>query len=248
MDRLIYTAMTGARHILDQQATTSNNLANATTVGFRAQIDAFRAVPVVSEGMPTRAFVVDNTVGADFRPGPLETTGRPMDVAIRGEGWFAVQSPDGSEAYTRNGSFKVSENGLLQTSGGLTLQSEGGGPIAVPPNTEISISADGTVSGIDASQVQAGPTNIIGRLKLVNPDVAGLVRGDDGLFRQQSGEPAAADPAVRVADGCLELSNVNPVDAMVNMITLARSFETQMSLLKNAENNAAKAAQILALN
>ncbi|QBE64829.1 flagellar basal-body rod protein FlgF [Pseudoduganella lutea] len=247
MDRLIYTAMTGARHILDQQATTSNNLANATTVGFRAQLDAFRAVPVVSEGMPTRTFVVDNTVGSDFRAGPMETTGRPMDAAIRGEGWFTVQSADGSEAYTRNGSFKVSENGLLQTSNGLTLQGEGG-PIAVPPNTEISIAADGTVSGIDASQVQAGPSNIIGRLKLVNPPVAGLVRGDDGLFRQQSGEPAAADQAVRVADGCLELSNVNPVDAMVNMITLARSFETQMSLLKNAENNAAKAAQILALN
>jgi flagellar basal-body rod protein FlgF len=247
MDRLIYTAMTGARHILDQQATTSNNLANATTVGFRAQLDTFRAVPVVSEGLPTRSFVVDNTVGADFRAGPMETTGRPMDAAIRGEGWFAVQSADGSEAYTRNGSFKVSENGLLQTSNGLTLQGENG-PIAVPPNTNISISGDGTVSGIDASQVQAGPTNIIGRLKLVNPPVAGLVRGDDGLFRQQSGEPVAADPAVRVADGCLELSNVNPVDAMVNMITLARSFETQMSLLKNAENNAAKAAQILALN
>jgi flagellar basal-body rod protein FlgF len=247
MDRLIYTAMTGARHILDQQATTSNNLANATTVGFRAQLDASRAVPVVSEGLPTRTFVVDNTVGSDFRAGAMETTGRPLDVAIRGEGWFAVQSADGSEAYTRNGSFKVSENGQLQTASGLTLQGEGG-PIAIPPNTTVAIGADGTVSGIDASQVQAGPTNVIGRLKLVNPPVAGLVRGDDGLFRQQSGEPAAAAPAVRVADGVLENSNVNPVDAMVSMITLARSFETQMSLLKNAENNAAKAAQILALN
>ncbi|QGZ39257.1 flagellar basal-body rod protein FlgF [Pseudoduganella flava] len=247
MDRLIYTAMTGARHILDQQATTSNNLANATTTGFRAQLDTFRAVPVVSEGLPTRTFVVDNTIGADFRAGPIETTGRAMDVAVRGEGWFAVQSADGSEAYTRNGSFKVSENGLLQTSNGLTLQGENG-PIAIPPNTDVAISADGTVSGIDTNQLQPGPANVLGRLKLVNPPVAQLVRGDDGLFRQQSGQVAQADPAVRVADGCLEGSNVNPVDAMVNMISLARSFETQMSLLKNAENNAAKASQILALN
>ncbi|TWI64578.1 flagellar basal-body rod protein FlgF [Pseudoduganella lurida] len=247
MDRLIYTAMTGARHILDQQATTSNNLANATTTGFRAQLDAFRAVPVVSEGLATRTFVVDSTVGSDYRAGAMETTGRALDVAIRGNGWFSVQSTDGSEAYTRAGAFKVSENGLLQTAGGLTLQGENG-PIAIPPNTNVAIGADGTVSGIDQNQLQGGPTNVIGRLKLVNPDVAGLVRGDDGLFRQQSGLPANPDPTVRVADGVLEGSNVNPVDAMVNMISLARSFDTQMSLLKNAENNAAKATQILALN
>ncbi|GGC23595.1 flagellar basal body rod protein FlgF [Pseudoduganella buxea] len=247
MDKLVYTAMTGARHILDQQATTANNLANATTNGFRAQLDTFRAVPVVAEGLPTRTFVVGNTVGADYRAGPIETTGRPLDVAVRGEGWLAVQSTDGSEAYTRAGGLKISENGLLQTSGGLTLQGENG-PIAVPPNMEVNIAADGTVSGIDTSQTQPGPANVLGRIKLVNPPTAGLVRGDDGLFRQTSGEVAQADQGVRLADGCLEGSNVNPVDAMVSMIALARSFDTQMSLLKNAENNAAKASQILALN
>ncbi len=247
MDRLIYTAMTGARHILEQQATTSNNLANVTTTGFRAQLDSFRAVPVVSEGLPTRTFVVDSTVGADFRAGPIETTGRATDVAVRDQGWIAVQSADGSEAYTRNGSLKVSENGLLQTQSGLTLIGDTG-PIAIPPNTEVAIGADGTVSGIDTNQLQPGPTNVLGRIKLVNPPTSGLVRGDDGLFRQQSGQPAAADATVRLADGCLEGSNVDPVDAMVDMIALARSFDTQMSLLKNAENNAAKATQILALN
>jgi len=246
MDRLVYTAMTGARHILDQQATTANNLANATTTGFRAQIDSFRAVPVVSEGLPTRTMVVDNTVGHDFRQGAMQTTGRPLDVAIRNEGWLSVQSADGSEAYTRNGSLRVSENGILQTTSGQMLIGENG-PIAVPPNTEISIAADGTVSGIDTQQTQPGPANILGRIKLVNPDVKGLERGDDGLFRNKSGLPADPDVGVRLADGVLEGSNVNPIDAMVNMIALARSFDTQMSLLKNAENNAAKATQILAL-
>ena len=247
MDRLVYTAMTGARHVMDQQATVSNNLANASTTGFRAQLDTFRAVPVVSDGLPTRAFVVDNTIGADYRAGPIETTGRPLDVAIRDQGWLAVQSADGSEAYTRNGSLKVNENGLLQTSGGQAVIGDGG-PISVPPNSDINIASDGTVSVISHDSQQPGPANTIGRIKLVNPDNKGLVRGDDGLFRQTDGTPAQNDPNVRLVDGSLEGSNVNPVDSMVNMITLARSFEMQMSLMKNAENNAAKATQILALS
>lgn len=247
MDKLIYTAMTGARHILDQQASTANNLANVSTTGFRAQLDSFRAVPVVSQGLPTRSFVLDSVVGTDFSSGPIQTTGRPMDIALRGEGFIAVQSSDGSEAYTRNGSLQVSQNGLLQTSSGHTLQGENG-PIAIPPNMEIAIGADGTVSSIDTSQTQPGPANVLGRIKLVNPDTAQLGRGSDGLFRLKSGQPADPDATVRVVDGSLEGSNVNPVDAMVDMIALARSFDTQMSLLKNAENNAAKATQILALN
>jgi flagellar basal-body rod protein FlgF len=245
MDRLIYTAMTGARHVLDQQATVSNNLANATTNGFRAQIDSFRAVPVVAEGLNTRAFVVDSTVGSNFSTGPMQTTGRPLDIAIREQGWFAVQSADGSEAYTRNGSLRVNENGLLQTTSGQNLIGEGG-PIAVPPDTNITIASDGTVSTV-STEFQPGPSNVLGRLKLVNPPTAGLLRGDDGLFRQADGTPAQNDPAVRIVDGVIEGSNVNPVDSMVNMISLARQFEMQMSLLKNAENNAAKATQILAL-
>ena len=246
MDRLIYTAMTGARHVMEQQATVSNNLANATTTGFRAQLDTFRAVPVVSEGLSTRAFVVDSTVGADMRAGAIQTTGRALDVAIRDQGWFAVQSADGSEAYTRNGSLKISENGLLQTSSGQTLQGDGG-PIAIPPDTTVSIAGDGTVSTI-STDFKPGPANVLGRIKLVNPDPKSLVRGDDGLFRLNTGVVAENDPNVRVVDGALEGSNVNPVDSMVNMISLARSFEMQMSLMKNAENNAAKATQILALS
>lgn len=245
MDRLIYTAASGAKHILEQQATTSNNLANLSTTGFRAQLDTFRAVPVVSEGLPTRAFVVDNTVGADFTAGPLQVTGRDLDVAVKGQGWIAVQMQDGTEAYTRNGALQVSPNGILQTANGQTVMGEGG-PIAVPPNTTVSIGKDGSVAAL-ATDSKPATTTIVGRLKLVNPDQKQLVRGDDGLFRMNDGSSAQADPAVTVAGGALEGSNVSAVDSMVNMISLARSLETQMSLLKNAENNAAKATQILAL-
>lgn len=246
MDRLIYTAMTGAKHILEQQATTAHNLANAATTGFRTQIDSFRAVPVIGEGLPTRAFVVDATVGADFTPGPLQQTGRELDVALSGAGWLAVQLEDGTEAYTRNGSLKLSENGLLQTQAGLNVQGDGG-PISVPPDVAISIGKDGTVSAISGGNTP-GVTTVLGRLKLVNPPAESMTRGDDGLFRVADGTPVEADAGVSVVGGMLEGSNVNVVDAMVNMISLARQFEIQQSLLKNAENNAAKASQILALN
>ena len=247
MDRLIYTAASGAKHILEQQATTSHNLANVTTTGFRAQVDAFRAVPIVGEGiLPTRAFVVDSTVGADFSSGPLQATGRELDVAVRGKGWIALQMPDGTEAYTRNGALQMNQNGLLLGTGGHAVQGDGG-PITVPPEVTVAIGGDGTISTI-ASTTKPGAPTVLGRLKLVNPPEADLVRSDDGLFRLKSGAAAPADPNVAVIGGSLEGSNVSPVDAMVNMIALARSFDTQMSLLKNAENNAAKATQILALN
>ncbi len=246
MDRLIYTAASGAKHILEQQATTSNNLANVNTTGFRAQLDVFRAVPVQSEGLPTRAFVVNSTPAADFSAGALQVTGRDLDVAVKGQGWLAVQMADGTEAYTRNGSLQTSQNGLLTTAGGATIAGEGG-PITIPPDVTVTVGGDGTISTISTTD-QPAAANILGRLKLVNPPTENLVRGDDGLFRLKDGGAAQADPAVRVAGGALEGSNVSAIDSMVNMISLARSFETQMSLLKNAENNAAKATQILALN
>jgi flagellar basal-body rod protein FlgF len=173
-------------------------------------------------------------------------TGRDLDVAIKGKGWLAVQMPDGSEAYTRNGALQMNPNGMLQSAGGHTIAGDGG-PITVPPEVTVAIGGDGTISTI-ATTTKPGAPTVLGRLKLVNPPEADLVRGDDGLFRLKSGAAAPADPAVAVAGGALEGSNVSPVDAMVNMIALARSFETQMSLMKNAENNAAKATQILALS
>jgi len=246
MDRLIYTVASGTKHIMEQQATTSNNLANVSTTGFRAQLDSFRAVPVQSDGLPTRAFVVDNTVGSDYSAGALQATGRDLDVAVKGKGWIAVQMADGTESYTRNGAFQVSPNGILQTASGLTVAGEGG-PITIPPDVRVAVGSDGTVSTLSTTTVPAAPT-VLGRLKLVNPNEADLVRGDDGMFRLKDGSSAQADPTVGVVGGALEGSNVSAVDSMVSMITLARSFETQMSLLKNAENNAAKATQILALN
>lgn len=246
MDRLIYTAMTGAKHIMEQQATVSHNLANVSTTGFRAQLDSFRAVPVQGGELPTRAFVVDATVGADFTGGSLQLTGRSLDAAIQGSGWFAVEKPGGGEGYTRNGNFKIGEGGLLQTQDGQNVVGESG-TITIPPDVSVAIGVDGTVSTIPTAGT---PNNvqILGKLKLVNPPDANMVRGDDGMFKTKDGTTPDADPTVTVAGNTLESSNVNVVDAMVKMISLGRQFEMQMKALTDAENNASKATQILTIS
>ena len=242
MDRLIYTAMTGAKGTMDQQAAVAHNLANATSTGFRAELHKLRAVEVQTDAMRTRSFTVDASVANNFDQGALQRTGRAYDVALQGKGWLAVQMPDGSEAYTRNGSLDVSANGILQTHDGKPVLGYGG-PVTIPPDNEITIGADGSIS---ASQPdQPGVVNVVAQLKLVNPPEADLVRGDDGLFRVRGGAPAQADPNVRVAGGYLEGSNVNVVDQMVQMISLARQFEMQTRMLSTAEQNDRAAAQVL---
>lgn len=245
MDRLIYTAMSGAKHLLEQQAVVAHNLANANTTGFRAELSAFRAVPVVGEGADTRAFVVDSTVGADLSPGVIQQTGRPLDVAVRGRGFIAVQTADGEEAYTRNGNFHVGENGMLQTRDGLTVIGDGG-PVAIPPDTALNIAPDGTISTVPTSGAVSAVATV-GRIKLVDPEVAVLIRGDDGLFRLREGGQADAEASVQLTSGALESSNVNVVEAMVSLIENARQYDMQMKMLSNAESNSREATSILSI-
>jgi flagellar basal-body rod protein FlgF len=246
MDRLIYTAMTGAAHTLNQQAAVAQNLSNVNTPGYRAAINTFRAVPLVGEGLPTRTFVVDSTAGADFSPGVMQSTGRSLDVALSGPGWIAVQLADGSEAYTRNGSLQLTPEGVLQTRNGLNVAGDAG-PITIPPDTEVSVAKDGTISTVPSGS-KPSQVVVVGRMKLVNPPENMMVRGDDGLFRSKDGNAADADVNVTVSSGNLEGSNVNSIEAMVNMITLARQFDMHMKMLQSADNNASKATSILSVN
>lgn len=243
MDRLIYTTMTGAKHVLEQQAVTAHNLANANTTGFRAEMNAFRSVPVVSDGMNTRSFVVETTVGADLTPGIMQQTGRPLDVAVQGQGFIAVQLADGSEAYTRNGNLQISANGQLQTRDGNDVMGDGG-PIAIPPEVAVSIAPDGTVSTVPTTGVPNAVATL-GRIKLVNPEERDIVRGGDGMFRMRAGGAAEADANVQLVSATLEGSNVNVVQAMVNMIENARQFDMQMKMMQNAESNARQASSVL---
>jgi flagellar basal-body rod protein FlgF len=241
MDRLIYTSMTGAKHLLYRQDTLAQNLANANTTGYRADTVALRAVPARGDAAGTRVFTVETTTGSDFTSGPMTATGRNLDVAVQGSGWIAVQTPEGEEAYTRNGSLQIGTDGTLQLPNGLAVLGDGG-PITIPPDTRVSVAPDGTVS---VTAPGSATVNAVGRLKLVDPPQDELVKGLDGLFRLKSGEPAEADTKVRVAEGTLEGSNVNVVEAMIGMIAASRQFETQMKLLQSAEQNEQSAASLL---
>jgi flagellar basal-body rod protein FlgF len=241
MDRMIYTSMSGAKATMQRQDTLANNLANVSTVGFRAELQAFRSVPIQGSGASTRAFSLETTPGYDATPGAITSTGRNLDVAVKGNAWLTVQGLDGTEAYTRNGALDKLPDGTLVTYGGLPVMGDGG-PIQVPPDTQVSIGADGTVSAKDAK----GKTNTIGRLKLVTPEVP-LTRGTDGLFRAADGD-LPADTTARLQDGALEGSNVSAVETMVSMISAARQFEAQMKMLQTAEGNEKSASQLLSVN
>lgn len=243
MDRLIYTSMTGAKATMTQLSAVANNLANVSTTGFRSELHRLRAVPVQSQALPTRAFVVDSTVGADFTPGTVAHTGNPLDVAITGKGWLAVTAADGNEAYTRAGDLTLDENGVLRTQSGLEVVGDGG-QLAIPPDNVVEIGSDGTVSTVPLTGSR-NAANPVGRLKLVNPPEDQMVRGGDGLFRLTSGQPADADETVRVSGGYLEGSNVNMIEQMVSMISLQRNYELHIRMLSGSQENDKAATQVL---
>jgi flagellar basal-body rod protein FlgF len=231
---------------MERQATVSHNLANASTTGFKAQLDAFRALPVYGPGANTRAFVMDTEAGTDFGYGSIQSTGRPLDVAVNGKGWIAVQGRDGREAYTRDGNIQLNPNGVMQTRDGLNLVGEAG-PLTIPPNSQVAIAPDGTVSVVPEDGTP-NAVNIVGRIKLVNPPEKEIVRGLDGLFRQKNGQPAAADADVFLAPASLESSNVSAVESLVSMMTHTRHFETQIKLIQTAEGMFRELGQIISMS
>jgi flagellar basal-body rod protein FlgF len=239
MDRLIYLSMAGAKATLQRQDTLANNLANASTTGFRAEMQAFRAVPVRGDGASTRVYALESTVGADMRSGPVQSTGRSLDVAMQGNAWLALQSLDGTEAYSRAGALQVNPDGQLVTPSGLPVLGDGG-PITVPANAAVEIAADGSIT----TTVPGARPQQAGRLKLVEPEGA-LTRGTDGLFRAADGADLTASPTARLQSGSLEGSNVSPVETMIAMITAARQFEQQLKMLQGAEQRDQGAARLL---
>ncbi len=245
MDRMLYIAMTGAKQNVYAQAINNNNLANASTTGFRSDFATFRSMPVFGEVIPARAYSMAERPGTNFVNGPVNSTGRSLDVAVAGEGWLAVQASDGKEAYTRAGDLQVTATGLLTGPSGLPVLGDGG-PITIPAASTIQIGNDGTLSILPEGAV-AGQETVVGRLKLVNPDFKELYKGDDGLMRLKSGDAAPADAQVRLISASLEGSNVNVAEALVNMIDLQRQFEMQVKMMQNADKNSEYASQMMRL-
>jgi flagellar basal-body rod protein FlgF len=235
--------MSGAKETLRAQTANSYNLANVSTVGFRADLSAFQSQQVQGAGLPSRAYATDGTVGWDAGSGTVEQTGRNLDVAVQGQGWIAVQSPEGSEAYTRAGDLRVDPNGQLTTAAGYPVLGDSG-PIAVPPYASISVGHDGSIAIVPLGQTPQ-TIAVCGRIKLVNPPSDSLERTDGGLFRLQSGGDAPADATVQLVPGALESSNINTAAAMTNMIELARSYDLQLKSIKSAEDNDASSTKLL---
>ncbi len=245
MDRMIYLAMSGASEMMQAQSASAHNLANANTPGFRADLIQFRAMPVFGEGHPSRVYAMDERPGVDLTPGDLIQTGNELDIAVKGEGWIAVQAPDGSEAYTRKGDLEISSTGLLLTQDGLPVLGDAG-PIAIPPYEKLEIAADGTIS-VRAQGQDPNTISQVERIRLVNPDKALLTKGEDGLFHVPAGTKIPPDSSVTIVPGMLETSNVNAVAEMVNMINVQRHFELMIKAMNTAQENDAVDAQLLRL-
>lgn len=248
MDKMLYVAMTGAKHVQLQQATTSNNLANANTNGFKAELVAFRALPVVADApaTPTRAFVVDSTIGHDRSQGPLIHTGNDQDFAVKGPGFFAVQGPDGQEAYTRDGGYIIDEAGIMRTRAGHVILSDGG-PITVPNNTRVAIGEDGTISTV-STEAGDRAVQILGQIKLVgDANRTDFYKGIDGLFRRNDQQIAQRDENAKVTAGALEGSNVNVVESLVQMIDHARHYDLNIKLMQTADQNGKSATSIMSM-
>ena len=243
MDRALYISMTGAKHNMLEQAARSHNLANVSTVGFKADLANALAQPIYGgDGYQSRVYAVAQTPGADLSNGTMLETGRELDVALDGEGWLAVQSLSGEEAYTRGGNLSIDTLGMLRNERGLPVMGNAG-PIAIPEAEKIEIGADGTISVRALGQ---GPETlvVVDRIKLVNPATADLSKQQDGMIYSANGiEPVAAD--VRLRTGFLENSNVSAVNELTSIVSLARQFEMQIKMMQTVSENAQSSARIL---
>ncbi|MEI6893064.1 MAG: flagellar basal-body rod protein FlgF [Colwellia sp.] len=244
MDKLLYIAMSGAKQNMQALAINANNLANAKTTGFKADLAQARSMQVYGEGLPSRVFSMTERASQNFDSGAILHSGRSLDIAIEGEGFFAVQAEDGQEAYTRGGHLRLTETGLLETNDGELVIGEDG-PIVLPlPVNNIQIARDGTIM----VQPAGAPVTVqeeVGRIKMVNPNIRLIEKGNDGLFRAKDGEQLIADINVKVLGGALESSNVNPIHEMTQMIALQRQFEMQLKMMKTAEEVDTSASSLL---
>ncbi len=244
MDKLLYVAMTGAKENMNAISVRANNLANANTVGFKADLEQARAMQAFGDGLPTRVFSMTEMPSQNFDSGELKITQNELDVAINGDGWLTIEDKDGNEAYTRAGNLKINELGILQTASGQNVLGEGG-PIELPvPLRKVEIAEDGTVFVVP----RGAPANAlaeVGRIKLVNPERQDMFKGNDGLFRRKDKQNAELDPTVKLISGAVEGSNVNAVAEMTYMINLQRQYELQVKMMKTAEDMDRQQNQLL---
>ncbi|VVN10090.1 Flagellar basal-body rod protein FlgF [Pseudomonas fluorescens] len=246
MDKYLYVAMTGASQNALAQKAHANNLANISTNGFQKDLEQARSMPVFGDSFPARAFAMSERPATDFSAGSLVQTGRDLDVAVQGNGWLAVQNPDGGESYVRTGSLNIDALGVLRAGNGMPVMGNGG-PISVPPEQQIEIGEDGTVS---IRAMGEGPRVMaeVDRIKLVNPDFKNMTKGLDGSIHTKDGQPAQADANVKLVSGFLESSNVNAVEEMTSVLALAKQFELHIKMMNTAKDDDQAMARVLQIS
>lgn len=246
MDRLLYIAMNGAKNAMYAQQSNANNLANASTVGFKADLDHFQSLPVYGPGHASRAYANDQRAGSDLSNGTTMTTGRDLDMRVNNEGWFVVQADDGSEGLTRRGDMHIDENGFLYNGAGQLVLGEGG-VVTIPEHDSLVIGRDGTISIRGAGQA-ANALTVIDKIKLVNPDLSDIEKDVDGLFKSKTDDIFIVDETITVTGGALEASNVNTVDAMVKMLEYSRFYEMQTKMMNTANENDQASSQLMKMS
>lgn len=243
MDKMLYVAMSGASQNTLAQKAHANNMANVTTTGFQRDLEQARSMPVFGDTYATRAYAMSERPATDFSAGAMQETGRDLDVAVGGDGFIAVQTPDGKEAYVRTASMNVDAMGVLRAGNGLPVMGNSG-PIAIPPGEKIEVGSDGTISIRGLGETPNAVAQV-DRIKLVNPPTSGLTKGTDGLIHTTSGQPAVVDANVKVESGFLEASNVNAVEEMTSVLALSKQFELHIKMMTTAKEDDESMARVL---
>jgi flagellar basal-body rod protein FlgF len=233
MDRLIYTALTAMNSAMNRQRAVANNLANASTPGFRGEIFAVTPATLRDGSIEARVMARGNVRGADMTPARVTPTGQPLDIAVEGDALIAFQAPDGGEVYSRRGDLRVAATGLLQNGEGLPVMGEGGAPITVPAGFRVTIAGDGTVLAQDPNAPGVG-AEAVGRIKLASPAGSLIAKGIDSFLKVPGGGVLPGDPTARVTSGALEQSNVQTADTLVQMIDAQRAFEQRAKIIQTA--------------
>jgi flagellar basal-body rod protein FlgF len=245
MDRLVYTAYSGMRGRMGAQAAIANNMANGSTVGFRADSFNFEQLALKGTGFDSRALTSEEVVDADRKAGPVVSTGRDLDVAIDGDAWLAVQASDGEEAYTRRGDLTIAPSGVLQTGDGFPVIGNSG-PITIPPADKVTIANDGSVLIVPPGG-ELDKAQVLDRLKLADPKGTVTLKGMDNLLHVKDGGNLPANLDATVKSGSLEQSNVNITETLIQMIENQRSYELQAKMLSTAKDMDDGAASLMRL-
>lgn len=248
MDRLIFTSLSGQRLTDLRVRQISNEIANVSTTGFKKEFAAAtETYRYDGDGFNSRYVpVVRAKERIDLTDGPMQSTGRPLDIAVSGKQLIAVLTDSGELAYTRRGDLTVDAAGLLRVGSGERIASDANTPIEIPGLTEIKIGPDGTILGkqIGGEAVIFQP---IARIQVVESDPIKVALRPDGLYQSNDAQPFAAAAVPAVQAGALEGSNVSLFSSMVDMISMSRRYEMQIKILKQASDLAQRSQNLARL-